>query len=141
MKVCPHCNSEFEPGHHATVYCSPRCRRQFGNLIWNKVHPYPQENHAWRDMRRRCNNPKHADYPLYGARGVKVCERWQKFDNFIADMGPRPGKGYSIDRINNNGDYEPGNCKWATATEQSRNRRPASEWRKPSRSHAPQEQS
>ena len=71
-------------------------------------------------MGQRCNNPKNPDYPRYGGRGITVCERWMTFENFLADMGEKP-RGQSIDRINNNGNYEPGNCKWATQREQVRN--------------------
>lgn len=78
---------------------------------------------TWYNMRRRCNNPKNASYAHYGARGIKVCERWQVADNFYSDMPPRPSKAHSIERKNTNGNYEPGNCIWATATEQSLNRR------------------
>lgn len=77
---------------------------------------------SWQAMRERCENSHNAAYNKYGGRGIKVCERWLTFENFLADMGERP-KGTSIDRFpNRDGDYEPGNCRWATATEQSRNR-------------------
>lgn len=78
---------------------------------------------AWADMKTRCLNPRHKWFKEYGGRGITVCERWLAFDGFIADMGKRPGKGYSLDRINNDGNYEPGNCRWATAREQMLNRR------------------
>jgi hypothetical protein len=78
---------------------------------------------AWTLMRDRCNNPRGPGYTNYGGRGIKVCQRWGSFENFAADMGPHPGQGWSLDRINNNGNYEPSNCRWATRTQQNRNSR------------------
>ena len=77
----------------------------------------------WRSMKARCLNPNHKAFKNYGGRGIKICERWlHSFDNFLADMGPRPA-GYSINRIDNDGDYKPGNCEWVTWVEQQNNRR------------------
>lgn len=73
-------------------------------------------------MRNRCLNPANRKFPLYGARGITICDRWDDYVLFLADMGERPA-GCSIERVNNDGNYEPGNCVWAKPTQQARNRR------------------
>lgn len=81
------------------------------------------EYYIWRTMKQRCHNPKYQGYEYYGARGIKVCERWRNsFGAFYQDMGPRPTQKHSIDRINNDGDYTPDNCRWATVRQQERNK-------------------
>lgn len=77
---------------------------------------------AWVEMRRRCQQPKRKEYSNYGARGITISERWLKFENFLEDMGVCPA-GLQLDRIDTNGNYETGNCRWATVIEQQNNRR------------------
>lgn len=77
---------------------------------------------TWRAMRYRCNNKNHKSYGDYGGRGIKICERWDKFPNFLEDMGERPA-GMSLDRIDNNGNYELSNCRWALHVDQCKNRK------------------
>lgn len=78
---------------------------------------------VWSEMKRRCKNPNDPKYKYYGARGISVCASWDSFENFYRDMGERPTPKHSIDRINNDGNYEPENCRWATALEQRHNQR------------------
>ena len=82
-----------------------------------------REYRTWADMKTRCLNEKSESYPSYGGRGIKICPEWvDSFENFFSDMGKRPDETYSLDRINNDGDYEPSNCRWATKTQQVLNR-------------------
>lgn len=83
---------------------------------------------SWRAMRSRCRTLSNASYPSYGGRGIKVCERWEIFENFLADMGERPSLDHSIDRINPDGDYEPANCRWLTREEQNARRADPGGW-------------
>lgn len=85
---------------------------------------YRSEYLSWREIRVRCNRPNDDAYAYYGGRGITVCDRWNNsFHEFFKDMGPKPGPEYSIDRINNDGNYELSNCRWATDTTQQNNRR------------------
>jgi hypothetical protein len=83
-----------------------------------------KEYKSWLDMKARCANKKNRFYPNYGGRGIMVCDRWlNSFENFLSDMGKKPNESYTLDRMNNNGNYEPSNCRWATRKEQNRNTR------------------
>lgn len=121
----------------ATFYTFPRVIAQGGGrtcsrichlkTVWRTEHGHTVNNRrsptysSWQAMIRRCENPKDIRYDRYGARGIGVCDRWHTFENFLADMGERP-PGRTLDRIDGNRGYEPGNCRWATPAQQTANR-------------------
>lgn len=94
-------------------------RYKHGGFLGGTERP---EHYIWRSMMARCYNPNMASYERYGGRGIKVCKRWHSYAKFFADMGERPSAMHSIDRIRVNGDYKPSNCRWATKSEQQKNK-------------------
>lgn len=95
----------------------------YATNIKHGMHGTPEYN-AWRAMKARCKNPKHKQYEGWGGRGIAVCSRWNDdFAAFYNDMGDKPSSAHSIDRIDNDGDYMPDNCRWATLSQQNRNKR------------------
>lgn len=100
--------------------------KKYGNPLTTRFHGLRNtaEYQAWVNMKSRCYYPRHESYKNYGARGITVCRRWHDFRNFYADMGARPSPTHSLDRIDNDADYSPNNCRWATKSEQNLNRRP-----------------
>lgn len=127
-RICEQCGKSFE-GYSPVRFCSRACAAEalpHPNLIDGRsLHP---EYNRWYNMMARCLKPEHPMYPSYGGRGITVCAEWQtpaNFYGYLEGMGPCP-PGYSLDRINNNGNYEPGNIRWASQSEQNSNRNPYS---------------
>lgn len=142
LEVIRHTGAK-DANHHILVLCKCDCGKEL-EVVASEVqvhkrkscgcsakkartHGYARDGkrnltyHSWQSMLGRCRNPGDTSWPHYGAKGVTVCERWLAFENFLADMGERPS-GTSIDRFpNKSGNYEPGNCRWATRSQQNSN--------------------
>lgn len=113
------CGSRFK---NQSCGCLVRLRSSQQLKRHGESYPRSPEYRTWRAMIGRCTNPSCNRYENYGGAGISVCERWKKYENFLADMGRKPSPQHSIDRIDGAGNYEPGNCRWASQTQQQRNR-------------------
>lgn len=116
--------SELEGGKVQSCGCAMTPQKAKPRRIRSHGLSHLPTYRIWAAMKRRCYAPNSTSYASYGGRGIRVCQRWMTFDGFYEDMGDRP-PGKSIDRIDPNGHYEPGNCRWATPSEQAKTRKPA----------------
>lgn len=117
--------ADLKNGHTRSCGCLRPRRVKQKNFATTHGKSYTPEHKCWRDMISRCTNPKNTCWHLYGARGITVCDRWlNSFENFLSDMGPKPGPKFSIDRFPDMyGGYRPDNCRWATQKQQVENSR------------------
>lgn len=123
------CGTEFETTQRRIAdgrgkFCSRACSGRMGAAThgMSRSQQGRRTYTTWATMKARCSNPRHPKYPAYGGSGIGICSRWEVFENFLADMGLRP-EGTSIDRIDGSAGYSPGNCRWATPSEQQSNLR------------------
>jgi len=114
--------SDLKSGHSSSCGCVRKERHLKAITTHGMTHS--SEFYTWNHMKNRCTNPNSDDYKYYGERGISVCVRWlNSFENFFSDMGYKPTPQHTIERKNNDGNYEPSNCVWATMAEQNKNRR------------------
>lgn len=113
--------AHLRAGRSTSCGCSRQQALTHGGAMGKDAGRECLEYRSWRAMKARCNDPSNKRWPQYGGRGIEVCERWSDFSLFLADMGSKPTPEHTLDRIDTNGNYEPGNCRWATGQEQMRN--------------------
>jgi hypothetical protein len=120
--LCETCGTPFK-GHSVKArFCSRAC--MYPGAVWKHGESHTVEYRAWQSLKQRCLNPAFVEYSNYGARGIRVCDEWlNAFDAFLAHVGRRPSPKHSLDRIDNEGNYEPGNVRWTTNEVQQRNKR------------------